>query len=360
MAADYYGVLGVTRTASTEEIRSAYRKLALKFHPDRNPGNKEADSRFKEISEAYEILSDDEKRRVHDNGNGIFSGGRGTPGGVPRGFEEIFGSVADIFGGGSIENFFKTAGVTPGGGRRAATNGETLQVRLEVTFKDAILGTKKTIEVMRPELCDVCRGSGAHPGTQPVTCRSCGGRGQVGKSSGFFIVQATCPACRGSGMRITQPCAGCVGGGMTRVRRMIEVTIPPAVADATRLRLGRQGAASRDGGHPGDLFVDVYVRPDPMFVRQGRDLHCELLVMIHHAALGATVSVPTLEGPWAIKVPKGTKTGSLLRVRGQGVPDGSGRGDLIMKVIVEFPEKLSKRQEELLQEFGKIESEKKG
>lgn len=357
MAADFYGILGVTRTASTEEIRSAYRKLALKHHPDRNPGSKESERKFKEISEAYDTLADDDKRRNYDGGGlngGAFRGG--AAGSNPM--EDVFGPLHDIFGGrGAFDQFFNQ---TAQARTRAQSAGETLQVRIDIPFKDAILGTKKQIEVMRPELCDACRGTGSHPGTSPVMCRTCGGRGQVGRNSGFFTVQATCSSCRGTGQKVTSPCAGCVGGGITRVRRLIDITIPQGTTDATRIKIGRQGGASRDGGHPGDLFVDVYVKQDPMFVRNGRDLQCELLVMIHHAALGAQVSVPTLEGPWTIKIPKGTKTGTLLRVRGQGVPSMSGRGDLIMKVIVEVPEKLTKRQEEILAEFGKIESEKKG
>lgn len=361
---DYYELLGVTRAATTEEIRAAYRKLALKYHPDRNPGDKEAERKFKEISEAYDILSDVQKRRLYDHGGHDGLRGQATRDYQTASFKEIFSTFAEIFGNG-IGDFF---GVARNGGRRGPSAGATLRVEIEIDFKEAVLGTKKTIEYVRQEVCATCRGSKSKPGTSSETCGPCSGRGVVGRNAGFFILQQTCSACGGEGKKIVSPCAGCKGTGTTNAKRQIEVVIPAGLcavvggedADGARLKMAREGGMSPDGGQSGDLYCDVMVRPDPYFRREGRDLHCELPVMFHQAVLGAEVEVPTLEGKGTIKIPKGTHSGTLLRMRGQGVPDGTGRGDQIVHILIDVPTKLTKRQEEILTEFGKIEQEQRG
>jgi len=355
---DYYQLLGVDRKATTDDIRAAYRKLALKHHPDRNPGNKEAERKFKEISEAYDVLSDEQKRRLYDQYG--HEGLRGTP---QRDFrtasvEDIFEAFGDIFGDSSFfGDFFGMRR-----GRRQARAGQSLRVELEVDFKEAAFGTKKTVELSRQEACGTCGGSGSRPGTSPAACPACGGRGVVARSAGFFSIQQPCPACGGEGRRITSPCTDCRGQGLVNVKREIEIAIPGGIEDGTRMRLTGQGEHSRDGGPPGDLFCDVFVRPHPFFKRDGSDVFCELPLGFAHMALGAEVEVPTLEGQGTLKVPRGTASGTLLRMRGLGMANlrGRGRGDQIVRVVVAVPGRLTKRQEELLAEFQKIEQEQAG
>jgi molecular chaperone DnaJ len=351
---DYYELLGVDRKASADEIRSAYRKLALKYHPDRNPGDKEAERKFKEISEAYDVLSDEKKRPLYDQ-----FGHEGLRGQAQRdfqtaSFEDIFSAFGDIFGDSS---FF---GV--GKGRRGPARGASLRVELEIDFKEAALGTKKTIELNRHELCTTCQGSGAKPGTSLATCKSCGGRGVVARNAGFFMLQQTCPSCGGEGKRIETPCGNCRGEGLVRAKREIEIAIPAGIETETRMRVAGQGEASRQGGPPGDLYCDIYVREHEFFHRDGNDILCELPVSFTQAAMGAEVEVPTLTGRSVLKIPRGTASGALLRMRGLGVTgvNGRGRGDQIVRVTVSVPPKLTKRQEELLQEFQKIEQEQSG
>ncbi len=355
---DYYKLLGVERNATTDEIRAAYRKLALKYHPDRNPGDKEAERKFKEISEAYDVLSDAEKRRLYDR-----FGHEGLRGTAQRdfrtaSFEDIFEAFSDIFGDSSFFGDFFGMGRR----RRPARKGASLRVELEIDFKEAAFGAKKTVELARQEVCGACGGSGCKPGTSPAACQTCGGAGVVYRSAGFFSIQQTCPSCGGEGRRIVSPCGECRGKGLVRVRREIEIEIPAGIEDGTRLRMAGQGEHARDGGPPGDLYCDIYVKPHPFFKREGDDVYCELPLSYAQLALGAEVEVPTLEGKGLLRIPRGTPSGALLRMRGQGVVHlrGRGRGDQIVRVVVSVPAKLTKRQEELLEEFHKIEQEQAG
>jgi molecular chaperone DnaJ len=356
---DYYELLGVGKNATADEIRSAYRKAALKYHPDRNPNDKDAEKKFKEISEAYDVLSDESKRKLYDaHGH---EGLRGTPHRdfQTASFQDIFEAFGDILGGDSPFGDFFGMGR---GHRRGVSRGASLRVELEIDFKEAALGTKKTIELQRHELCGTCHGSGSKPGTQPTTCSTCGGRGVVGRNAGFFMLQQTCPACGGEGKRITNPCGECRGAGMLRAKREIEIQIPAGIDNATRMRVAGQGEASRDGGPSGDLYCDIYVKEHPFFKRDENDLYCEVPVPFSLMSMGGEIEVPTLEGRSTLKIPKGTASGALLRMRGLGVTgvNGHGRGDQIVRVMVAVPSKLTKRQEELLQEFAKIEQENAG
>jgi len=356
---DYYELLGVAKTASADEIRSAYRKAALKYHPDRNPGDKDAERKFKDVSEAYEVLSDEKKRQLYDQFGREGLRGQATRDYQSASFQDIFEAFGDIFGGGggSFGDFFGM-----GRGRRGPARGASLRVELEIDFKEAALGTKKTIELARHEPCDTCHGSGCKPGTSPTACVTCAGRGVVGRNAGFFMLQQTCPACGGEGKKITTPCAECRGAGTLKRKREIEISIPAGIENATRMRVGGQGEASRDGGSPGDLYCDIYVKEHPFFKRDENDLYCEAPVPFSLMAMGGEIEVPTLEGKGTLKIPKGTSSGALLRMRGLGVTavNGRGRGDQIVRVVVAVPSKISKRQEELLQEFAKIEQENSG
>jgi molecular chaperone DnaJ len=356
---DYYELLGVARGATTDEIRAAYRKLALKYHPDRNPNDKEAEKKFKEISEAYDVLSDDPKRRLYDQYGHEGLRGQATRDFQTASFQDIFEAFGDIFGDRSFFGDFFGMGR---GGRQGSRRGASLRVELEVGFEEAALGAKRTIELARHEPCATCRGSGAKPGTSLATCKTCGGRGVVSRNAGFFMLQQTCPACGGEGKQIQTPCGDCRGAGVLRAKREIEIQIPAGIEHGTRMRLGGQGEASRDGGPPGDLYVDVYVKPHRFFKREENDIYCEVPVTFAQAALGAEIEVPTLYGKSALKIPRGTPSGALLRMRGQGVTgvNGRARGDQIVRVTVSVPAKLTKRQEELLSEFSKIEQEQSG
>jgi len=357
---DYYELLGVERKATTDEIRSAYRKLALKYHPDRNPSDKEAEVKFKAISEAYDVLSDEKKRPLYDQYG--HEGLRGQPQRdfQSASFQDIFESFADIFGGSDspLGDFFGVAR----GGRRGPQRGASLRVEFQIDFKEAALGTKKTIELQRHERCTTCSGSGAKPGTSRSTCSTCAGRGVVGRNAGFFMLQSSCPSCGGAGTRITSPCATCKGEGLVGAKREIEVTIPAGIENGTRMRVSGQGEASRDGGPSGDLYCDIYVREHEFFRRHENDIVCEIPVGFSQAAMGAEIEVPTLLGKSLLKIPKGTASGALLRMRGLGVTgvNGRGKGDQIVRIVVSVPTKLTKRQEELLGEFAKIEQEQSG
>lgn len=354
---DYYELLGVGRTASMDEVRSAYRKLALKHHPDRNLGNKESEKTFKEISEAYEVLSNADRRQAYDQG-GLSAGGPVRTGRQPSPVEDVFSMLKDIMGVDPMGGIFGTA---RGNGPRGKTPGENMQVSLRISFKEAILGTRQNVDFLRQEVCTTCSGTRARPGTQATPCRPCHGRGSVGKNAGFFTIQTTCMSCAGLGSVVANPCPACEGRGSHKIRRQIEVAIPPGTEDRSRLRVAGVGGMSPDGGVPGDLFCDMSITPDQIFRREGRDIHCELGVMFHMAALGCDVQVPTIEGSRKFKIPRGTNTGETLVLKGMGVPTGAGpgRGDQIMHVTVEVPVKMTKRQEELLAEFGRIEIEKK-
>ncbi len=356
---DYYEILGVTRNATPEEIRKAFRTLALKHHPDRNPGDKEAEKRFKEISQAYDVLSDEEKRKQYDRFGQEGLRGYATRDFEGASFEDIFRSFGDIFGGaeGGFGDFFNV-----GRGRRGPRQGTSLRVGIELDFREAALGTEKKIDLWREELCATCKGSGSKPGKQPETCRTCGGRGVVMQSAGFFSVQRTCPTCGGEGKRITDPCDTCRGRGSQRVKREITIKIPAGIEDSTRMRVAGEGEPSRDSGPPGDLYVDISVREHEFFKREGADLSCEIPITFAQAALGAEIEVPTIQGRAKLKIPRGTTSHAMFRLRGEGLPrmQGRGRGDLYVRAVVQVPTKLTKRQEELLQEFAKIEQENAG
>lgn len=357
---DYYELLGVSRTATPEEIRKAFRNLALKHHPDRNPGNKEAERTFKQISQAYDVLSDEVKRKQYDQFGAEGLKGYATRDFEGASFEDIFRSFGDIFGGGSEGSFGDYFNV--GGGRRGSRKGTSLRVEIEIDFLEAAAGTEKKIDLWREELCKTCSGSGSKPGKAPETCRTCNGRGAVMQSAGFFSVQRTCPTCGGEGKKITDPCETCRGRGTQRVKREIKVKIPAGIEDSTRMRLSGEGEHSRDGGPSGDLYVDVFVRPHPFFKREGADLQCEVPISFAQAALGAEIEVPTIQDRSKLKIPRGTMSHSIFRIRGEGLPHvgGRGKGDLYVRVVIQVPPKLTKRQEELLQEFAKIEQETSG
>ncbi len=344
---DYYEVLCVARNASEAELKKAYRRMAMKYHPDRNPGDAEAEARFKEVKEAYEVLSDPRKRAAYDQfghagvdpsqGAGGFSGGGSS-------FSDIFGDVfGDIFGGGG------------GAGRQRAYRGSDLQYNLELTLEEAVFGIEKVIEIPRMDVCDACGGSGAAPGSSPVTCSTCGGAGQVRMQQGFFSVQQTCPTCRGTGQEIRNPCAKCHGEGRVQVTKKLEVKIPAGVDTGDRIRLSGEGEAGINGGPAGDLYVQVVVKEHKLFTRDGDDLYCEVPISFPTAALGGELEVPTLDGRVNLKIPPETQTGKLFRLRGKGVKPvrGGPVGDLICRVRVETPVNLNKEQKALLEEFGR-------
>ena len=336
-------MLGVARAATDQEIKSAYRKLALQFHPDRNPNNPDAEEKFKEATEAYAVLTDGEKRAVYDR-----FGHSGLGGGGGAGFDAA--DLGDIFG-----DFFGLGEIFGGGTRRRSRSQRGADLREDVTleFEEAVFGTETKVTVRRHESCEECRGSGAAPGKAPVTCRTCNGRGQVRYEQGFFSIARTCPTCQGTGSVITDPCSKCKGEGRVLRQRIVDAKIPAGVEDGTRIRFTGYGEGGLHGGPPGDLYVVLHVKEHPFFEREGNDLHCVIPISFTQAALGAEITVPTLEGEHVLKVPDGTQSGTTLRIRGKGVPvlNGHGKGDLFVEVRVHTPGKLNKRQRELLQEF---------
>ena len=345
---DYYEVLGVSKTASDQEIKSAYRKLALKYHPDRNPGDKQAEERFKEAAEAYAVLADTDKRHLYDRFGHQGLGGAATGGFDPNvftGFEDILGGLGDVFGFGDVFG----AGRRRGGPQRGAD----LRYDLEITFEEAAKGAETAIQIPRQETCSACKGIGAAPGTQPTTCPQCRGQGQLRYQQGFFTVARTCGQCRGTGTVITKPCPTCHGAGRIQKERKLTVRIPPGVATGQRLRLSGEGESGPAGGPAGDLYVVLHVQEHPFFQRDGNDLYCEIPLAFPTLALGDEISVPTLDGEASITVPEGTQTGSTFRLRGKGMPDVSGRarGDLLVTVKAITPKKLTKEQRRLLEEL---------
>ena len=346
MKRDYYEVLGVSRAAGDEEIKKAYRKLALKFHPDKNPDDRHAaEERFKELVEAYQVLCDPDRRGLYDRfGHAAFeSGGPGAGFDFNAGFEDIIG---DLFG-----DFF-------GGGRGRSRRGQDLRYDLEITFEEAAFGCEKPIVVPRLGACDTCGGSGAKPGTRPQTCPQCRGSGQLRFQQGFFSIAKTCGHCNGSGRVIATPCTTCGGTGASRRQHRLNVRIPPGVETGSRLRLRGEGEAGA-GGASGDLFVVLRVQDHPFFVRDGADVVCDVPVSFAQAALGTEIDVPTLQGTTKLKIPAGTQSGQLFKLKGKGVPDlnGYGRGDEIVRLLVETPRKLSPQQRTLLEEFARISGE---
>lgn len=341
---DYYQILGVDRNATDDEIKRAYRRLAMKYHPDRCSGDKEAEEKFKEINEAYEVLSDPEKRARYDNfgyagGHGGFEGGFGVD------FHDLFD---DLF-----SEFFGTS-------RRSRSRpGEDLHYNIELEFEEAVTGVEKKITIPRKAVCPICHGRRARPGTSPAVCRSCGGKGQVTFQQGFFRISRTCSTCGGEGSVITTPCDRCKGKGEIQTERTITVKIPAGVDTGTRIRVEGEGEPGIRGGPPGDLYLYINVKPHPIFRREGNDLICEVPISFPQAALGCEIDVPTLEGKVKLKIPPGTQTGQSFRFRGKGVPAPGRhkRGDLHVVVRIETPTKLTRRQRELLEEFARISND---
>jgi len=360
---DYYEVLGVARGASEGEIKKAYRKLALKYHPDKNPGDKTAEERFKELGEAYEVLSDLEERAAYDRfGHAAFAPGAraGAGGGAgPHwgGFHDPFDIFREVFGGavgGNIfDDFFEQAF---GGGRGGGGRGNDLRYDLEIDFEEAARGVEKEVSFNVLYTCPECDGRGAAEGAKVETCPTCHGRGQVAHTRGFFTVASTCPRCNGSGQTISNPCKRCGGEGRTQQRRKVKVRIPAGIDDGSNLRSSGHGEAGTRGGPHGDLYVVVHVRPHDLFVRQDDDLLCEIPIGFSTAALGGEIDVPTLQGAARLKIPPGTQNGTLFRLHNQGMPNvhGRGKGDLLVRVIVEVPTKLSRQLREKLEEFAAL------
>ncbi len=347
---DYYEVLGIAREAPADEIKKAYRQLALKYHPDRNPGDDEAPKRFKEAAEAYEVLSDAEKRQRYDRYG--HAGLNGSAFHDFRSTDDIMSAFSDIFGGGLFGDFF-------GERRRGPRPGPDLLMKLEIELGEAARGTTRSIDVSRQEFCADCRGSGARRGTSPTTCNYCGGRGQIVQARGFFQVATTCPACGGAGVRITDPCQTCRGIGRVPANAHLQVDVPPGVEGGMWLQLRNQGELGDVGGPRGNLRIQVLVKKHPFFERRRNDLICQVPISFAQAALGAVIEVPTLEGTEDLEVPRGTQSGDVLRIKGRGMPDigGRSRGDELVEVVVETPRRLTTRQEELLREFAEIEHE---
>lgn len=348
---DYYEVLGVDRNANDSELKAQYRKLALKYHPDRNPGNKEAEEKFKEASEAYEVLRDPQKRNIYDQFGHQGLEGSGFSG--FRGFEDIFSSFGGIF-----EDFF---GFSSGRRSRSrAQKGADLRYDLTLGFMQAAFGTETEIGLEKVEGCPSCGGNGCEPGTHPETCRQCNGTGQVTRSQGFFTVRTTCHQCRGNGQTISHPCAACNGSGQIRVKKKVSVKVPAGVDNGSRLRLTGEGEAGFYGGPPGDLYVFIHVESHDFFERDNTNVICQVGISFIQAALGDTIEVPTLNGKKELKIPKGTQPGDLFRFRGEGIPSlrNGRRGDQIIQALIKTPVNLNKKQEALLKEFSKIESGK--
>ncbi len=343
---DYYEILGVARDAAEADVKKAYRRLAMKHHPDRNPGQPEAEAQFKEAKEAYEVLSDKDKRAAYDRfGHAGVQGGQGTGGGFGGGadaFSDIFGDVfGDIFGAGRR------------GGRSQVFRGADLRYELELTLEQAVAGESITLDIPAQVECSRCTGKGAEPGSQPIGCKTSGGAGQVRVTQGFFSIQQTCPNCGGAGATIDKPCRDCHGRGRVRKNKTLSVKVPAGVDNGDRIRLAREGEAGRNGGPAGDLYVDISVQPHAIFTREGQNLSCEVPISFASAALGGSVDVPTLDGNVVLKVPAETQSGSLFRLRGKGVRSvrESGVGDLFCRVQVETPVNLTAEQKEQLRAF---------
>ena len=356
---DYYEILGLKRGAAPDEIKAAFRKLAMQLHPDRNPGDAQAEARFKEINEAYDVLKDDDKRAAYDRfGHAAFEGGMGGGRGPfgPGGFGPDFGqSFTDVF-----DDLFGDifGGRGRGGSGNRSSRGADLRYNLEITLEEAFRGKQETLRVPSSITCDACEGSGAEPGSKPTTCPTCSGLGKVRAQQGFFTIERTCPTCNGAGRVIKNPCKKCSGAGRIQREKTLNVTIPAGVDEGTRIRLGGNGEAGLRGGPPGDLYIFVSVKPHPLFQRDGADLHCRVPIPLTTAALGGAIEVPTVDGGRAkVTVPEGTQSGRQFRLKGKGMPAMSntgatiGMGDLFIECVVETPVNLSKKQKELLKQF---------
>jgi len=348
---DYYKVLGVNRDADDKELKAYYRKLALKFHPDRNPGNKEAEEKFKEASEAYEVLRDPQKRNIYDQFGHQGLEGSGFSG--FSGFEDIFSSFGGIF-----EDFFGFSSGRRSGSR--AQKGADLRYDLSLSFMEGAFGTETEIDLAKMEVCYSCEGTACEQGTHQETCGQCGGTGQVSRNQGFFTVRTTCYHCRGNGQTIPHPCSKCKGSGQIRVSKNVAVKIPAGVDSGSRLRLTGEGEAGVYGGPPGDLYVFIHVESHDFFERDNTNIICQVEISFIQAALGDTIAVPTLNGKKELKISKGTQPGDLFCFRGEGIPSlrSSKRGDQIIQAVIKTPTNLNKKQEVLLKEFANIESGK--
>lgn len=350
---DYYEVLGASRDAEKDELKSKYRKLAIRFHPDKNPGDKEAEEKFKEASEAYGVLSDDKKRGIYDQyghqglDNSGFSGSQN--------FDDVFSNFGDLF-----ENFFGFGGGGRGGRGARVQRGADLRYDMTLTFMEAAFGVEREVDVHKLDLCDLCQGSGCKEGTEPETCAQCQGTGQFIQSQGFFKVKTTCPYCRGKGKSIPNPCPKCVGAGMMEVTKKVLVKVPAGVDNGSKLRLTGEGEASASGGPKGDLYVFVRVEPHKLFKRDNTNVLCVVEISFVQAALGAEITIPTLDGEKKLTIPKGTQYGETFKFKGQGIPSlrSGRRGDQIIQVDIRVPIRLTKKQESLLQQFDKLNSKK--
>jgi len=352
---DYYEVLGVSKTADEKDLKSAFRKLAMQFHPDRNPGNAEAEAKFKEINEAYDVLKDEQKRAAYDRfGHAAFENGMGGGGGA--GFNGDFAqTMSDIF-----ENFFGgDFGGRGGRGSGGRERGADLRYNMEISLEEAYAGKKVEIRVPTTVSCEACNGTGAKPGTSAQSCRTCGGQGRVRAVQGFFTIERTCPTCQGRGQVIPDPCKKCGGSGHTATEKTLEVAIPAGIEEGTRIRVAGEGEAGVRGGPPGDLYIFIAIKPHAFFQRDGADVYCRVPISLTTAALGGGFDVPTLSGEKTkVRVPDGTQTGKQFRLKGKGMPvmRTHGHGDMYIQVTVETPRNLTKRQRELLEEFEKESS----
>ena len=351
MEIDYYEVLGVSRSASSGEVKKAYRKLAMQYHPDRNQGDKESEEKFKQATEAYEVLSDSSKRQIYDTygAEGLKSRGYQGPD-----FEDIFSNFGDIFG--DIFGFGRAEHRSKNG----PTRGADLRYDLSISFMEAVHGVSKDLEIERPDTCWTCEGTGLRPGHKAETCATCQGRGQVVRAQGFFRMSTTCPQCHGQGEIIKDPCADCDGVGLVKSKKKVSLKIPAGVDTGAKMRLRGTGEGGRKGGPAGDLYVIIHVEPHEFFMREGDLIYCQYPLHFDQAALGTDLEVPTIHGKKKLKIPKGTQTGERFTLKNEGVQHlrGSGRGDMIVEVKMVTPKKLSKRQKELLQEFGELERKK--
>src|SRR5437762_4057856 len=352
---DYYEVLGVGRNASEEDVKRAYRKLAVKFHPDKNPDDPHAEDKFKELGEAYDVLMDSDKRVAYDRfGHAAFAqGSAGFGGGFHDPFDifrEVFGGGG--FGGGIFETFFGGAG----SGTEDRRRGSDLRYGMEITLEEAAFGVEKEIEIEKLDICDKCHGSGAEPGSRTVTCPTCGGRGQVISSRAFFQVSQTCPRCRGAGEIIEKPCRQCHGEGRVEKLSRVKLKIPAGIREGSRLRSSRIGEAGIRGGPPGDLYVVIHIKEHKIFHRERSELYCEVPIPFSIAALGGEIDVPTLEGKAHLKVPAGTQSGQMFKLRDKGIVNvnGRGHGDLFARLIVEVPSRLNAKQRRKLEEFAAL------